>query len=171
MTTDSAQRQHSDGNGHHTADRGPAEETPREALADAMTRIGELKAYFAQYAAARADGIKLSIRKMVLLAIMGVLGLLVGGAVLITAAVIIVTGLAQLIGHLLGDRLWAGNLIVGVLVLGLVGLAVWLVVRKVTHASHNATVNRYERRLKQQRVTLDGHDARQRSAEYEAEQC
>jgi len=168
---DASQRQHAGGNGHGTADRAATDETPREALSDAMMRFAELKAYFAQYIAARADGIKLSVRKVVLLAVMGVLGLLVGGAVLVTAAVIIVTGLAQLIGHLLGDRLWAGNLIVGVLVLGLVGLMTWLVVRKMTQASHKATVNRYERRLKQQRVTLDGHDARQRSAEYEAKQC
>jgi len=167
---DVSKEHHARGNGHGS-DRATAEETPREALSDAATRFAELKAYLAQYVSARADGIKLSIRKVVLLAIMGVLGLIVGGAVLVTAAVIIVTGLAQLIGHLLGDRLWAGNLIVGVGVLGLVALGAWLVVRKMTQSSHKSTVNRYERRLKQQRVTLDGHDARQRSAEYEAKKC
>jgi len=168
---DASQQQHARGNGHRSSDRATADETPREAISDAATRFAELKAYIAQYAAARADAMKLSIRKVVLLAIMGVLGLIVGGALLVTAAVIIVTGLAQLIGHLLGDRLWAGNLIVGFLMLGLVALGAWLVVRKMTNASHTATVNRYERRLKQQRVTLDGHDARQRSAEYEAKKC
>ena len=65
----------------------------------------------------------------------------------------------------LGDRAWAGNLIVGALILGLtVGVAMFAV-RKIFNVSREATVKGYERRLKQQRVTLDGHDARQRSAE------
>ena len=78
---DVSQQQHARGNGHGS-ERATAEETPREAFADAATRFAELKAYLAQYAAARADGIKLSIRKVVLLAIMeGPVERLCGGAV------------------------------------------------------------------------------------------
>lgn len=157
------EREHIAGNGH---DGDSPDATPGESFSAAMKHLAEVQAYARQFVSAKLAGIKLSIRNVVIYAILGVVALLTGGAMVVTAASLIVVGLSQWIGHLLGDRAWAGNLIVGALILGLtVGVAMFAV-RKIFNVSREATVKGYERRLKQQRVTLDGHDARQRSAEY-----
>jgi hypothetical protein len=149
----------------------PDDDTPPgESFGQAMSQFAELKEYAAQYIAARADSLKLSVRKGVLFAVLGVLGLFVGGAILVTAASIFVIGIAQLIAHWLGDRAWAGNLIVGALMIGLMVGGAWFMMRRILGAGRKATVERYERRLKQQRVLLAGHDAQQRSREYDAQQ-
>jgi hypothetical protein len=157
------------GNGHRNRvdDLADEDSSPGESFSAAMSQFAELKEYAAQYIAARADSLKLSVRKVVLFAVLGVLGLLVGGAIMVTAASIFVIGISQLIAHWLGDRAWAGNLIVGILMIGLVAGGAWIMMRRMLGASRKATVERYERRLKQQRVLLAGHDARERSREYD----
>ncbi len=144
-------------------------EAPAEAFKEAMEHVSELKEYASHYVSAKVDKIRLSVRNLVLYAVLGVLGLLIGAAVLVMAVVQLLSGLAGVIAAGLGGRMWAGNLIVGgVLLLG-VALAAWLGVRSVFKSSRKRTVDRYERRLQRQRVDY-GADARQRSAEYAAEQ-
>jgi len=172
IVMDATQSKSASGNGHpnRTSNGDEVPESPGESFSAAMSHFAELRAYFAQYIGAKVGGLRTSVRNLVIYAVLGVLGLLAGGAMIVTAASIIVIGLAQAVSHLLGDRMWAGNLIVGVLLLGAVVGTVILVVKKLFNSSRQATVNSHERRLKQQRVTLAGHDARQRSAEYIAEQ-
>lgn len=166
---DATQSKSADGNGHRSRVNGEETPgTPGESFAQAKAHFGELSAYIGQYINAKVGGVRASVRNLVIYAILGVLGLIAGGAMIVTAASIIVLGLAQMVGHFLGDRIWAGNLIVGVLLLGAVVLVTVMAVKKMFNSSRQATVNSHERRLKQQRVTL-GHDARQRSAEYRAE--
>jgi hypothetical protein len=145
------------GNGAHVP--------PMDAFRAAAEQVGELKAYASQYVAAKLDGVKLSIRRAVLYAALGVVGLIVAIGTVATAAALFVTGLAQAVSALLGGRAWAGNLIIGGGLLLIILGATWFVIQRMFKSSRKATVDRYEQRLQRQRVQ-HGHDARQRSAEY-----
>src|SRR3954451_1276871 len=104
------------GNGH-SASTGPS---PADALKQASSRVGELKEYVGLLIAAKVDGLKLTLRKIVLYAMLGIVGAVIGAAMLVTAAVYVLSGLAGAIGALFPDKYgwWVGRLIVGVLVVG-----------------------------------------------------
>jgi len=144
-------------------------EAPNEAFKVAMEHVGELKEYASLYVAAKMDSLKLSVRNLVLYAVLGVLGLVAGTALLVMAVVQLLSGLAGVIAAGLGGRMWAGNLIVGFVLLVGTFVGAWLMVRKMFNSSRKRTVERYERRLQRQRVDF-GADAQQRSAEHAAEQ-
>src|SRR5258708_7367543 len=59
--------------------------------------LGELKEYAQYYLAARVDGIKQTIRRLGLYAALGVLGLIAGGAIVATAAGLLIVGFAELL--------------------------------------------------------------------------
>ena len=130
-----------------------------------VAQLSELRAYVAQYIAAQIDRAKISIRRLIVLAVLGVIGLLVCTAALGTLVVLLLSGLAQAIGAALGGRVWAGDLIVGGGALLLLFVSAWLGLGYLKNISRKAMVDRYERRLRRQRIELGGHDARQRSAE------
>jgi len=142
---------------------------PSEAFREAMWQLGELKDYAAQFVAAKAGSIKAGIRNGVAWTVLGILALIAGTAIIVTAAALLVIGLAQAVAALLGGYAWAGNLIVGFVVLGAILLTGWLAVRHFFNASRSKTLASYERRLQQQRAH-HGHDARQRSTEQRREQ-
>ena len=104
-----------------------------------------------------------------MLAALGVIGLIALSAVIITAAVLTIQGFAQGLTAVFRGHAWAGNLVAGILVLGLIGLTTWLGVRRMFGKSQEATIKRYEQRLHEQRQALAGRDAAQRSAEYRAQ--
>jgi len=144
-----------DGNGH----RG----SPADALKELGERFGELKAYASYYLTAKADGFKVSLRNLGLYAALGVVGLIAGGAILVTAAVLLLTGLAGAIGAIFDpDKVWVGNLLVGLLVLGGTGLATWLLLKKLTSSLRERTVRKYEQLQRQQRDEF-GHNVHERA--------
>ena len=111
------------------------------------------------------DGIKLSFRNLGLYAVLGVLGALAGGAIVVTAAVLLLTGLAGAIGAIFDpDKLWVGQIVVGLLVLGGLAAGVVLFLKKFTKTSRERTVKKYESRQRQQRVDY-GHDVAERGHE------
>ena len=59
-----------------------------------MRTLGELREYAGYFVAAKVDGIKLAIRRIGVMAAVGVIGLLAGGAIVATAAVLFCVGLA-----------------------------------------------------------------------------
>ena len=138
-----------------------------DAIAKISSSIGELKEYASYLFAAKMDGVKSSIRNIGLYAGIGVVGLIVGGAILATAAVLLVLGIAQGLGVLFGGRFWLGYVVTGVLFLGLLGVGVWLMMSKLTKSWRNATWKKYEDRKREQRKQY-GHDVHQRAAEQSA---
>jgi len=124
--------------------------SPNEAMHAAAVHFKELKEYISYYVAAKKDGISATFRNLGLMIGLGLLGLLVGGGILVTAAVLLLTGLAGGIGAIF-DRPWLGQLIVGfVLVAGVMGAALWFYMRS-TKAARERTVKKYELRKRQQR--------------------
>src|SRR3954468_10758029 len=125
-------------------DQSETPEAPNEAFKEAMEHVGELKEYASLYVAAKMDSLKLSVRNLVLYAMLGVLGLVAGTALLVMAVVQLLSGLAGVIAAGLGGRMWAGNLIVGFVLLVGTFVGAWLMVRKMFNSSRKRTVERYE---------------------------
>ena len=78
----------------------------------------------------------------------------VGVAVVLTAGVLLVTGIAGAVGALFGGRLWLGELITAVVVLGSLLAAVLVVFKTVLSKSRQKVVKTYEQRKSQQRSDL-----------------
>jgi hypothetical protein len=151
------------GNGHGDAYVG----TPADAFKSAGARFVELREYVGYFVSAKVDGIKLTFRNIALYAVLGLVAGVVGLGLLVTAAVLLLTGLAGAIGAIFEpDKPWLGALIVGFVVLVGVFVGVWLVMKKVTGASHRATVQRYENRKRDERGQFEGHDVQERAREH-----
>ena len=102
-----------------------ARPTGPDALADAVERLGEAREYIAHLIAAEIERIKFRLRKAAIWTIAGLTALVLLLAILMAAAGLLLNGLAQLVGSLLGDRPWLGAVIVGggALLLGVLLLA------------------------------------------------
>lgn len=135
----------------------------KEALRQALNEVQELKQYASQYLSAQADRFRLSVRKVIVAAVLGILALLVGISVVVVAVSLMLIGLSGAIATSLGGRVWAGHLIVGGGVLLVLALGSWLGVRMFFASSRTSTIKRYESRIAHQRQS-HGHDARERSA-------
>jgi hypothetical protein len=147
---------------HESSSRQP--EAPTDAMKDALRQAGELKSYAAYFVAAKVDAIKATVRNVGLYAALGVIGLMAGGAIIVTAAVLLCLGLSQLLASAFDPpKPWFGNLIVGAVLLALVLAGAWLAVSSITKSSRKRTVKKYEDRKRQQRADF-GHDVHTRAA-------
>lgn len=147
----------------------PHDEAPADAFKEALRALGELRAYIGYFVAAKLDGIKLTLRRIGVMAVVGVIGLLAGGAVVATAAVLFCVGLAQAVATLFAHengvpRVWLGNLIVGLLLLLVIVGGAWFAMSRLIGSSRKATVRKYELRRQRQRADF-GHDVLQRASE------
>jgi len=136
---------------------------PADEVRSAFSHFGELADYANHYFAARLDAIKLTLRNVAIFAALGIVGLIAGGALVVTAVVQLCMGLAQAVAALLGGRMWAGNLIVGVLLLGLLAGGVMIGLKLLAKGSKKKTVAKYELRQSHQRNQY-GRDAADRAA-------
>jgi len=142
--------------------------SPADAFKDIGARLGEVKEYASYLIATKLDGIKATIRNIAIFAVLGIVGLIVGGAVLVTAGVLLITGLAQAISALLGDSGWAGKLIVSLLILGGLAAGVIFGLKSLTRTFKSQLVAKYEERQRQQRSNF-GHDVGERATQQRAE--
>lgn len=108
----------------------PAESLEPDSVELLLRQFRELGEYVWDYAVARADGFKLSLRNTVLWTFLGGLAFVAVGGVFVTAGWLMVNGLAEGLSLLCGDRVWAGNLLAGALLLvaGLAGGTLAMVV-------------------------------------------
>jgi hypothetical protein len=123
-----------------------------DAFAEAMQRLGEVREYASYLAAAEIDKLKLKARRIVILAAAGIVAGILGLAILVSAAAILLQGIAGFIGELLGGRPWAGAIITGSGILALTALGAWLGLRAWQAASFKALQKRYEYRKQKQRT-------------------
>jgi hypothetical protein len=105
---------------------GQSEAKGPEAVHEAFERLGEGREYFVYWAAAEFDRLKLRLRKAAVWGIVGLAAMVVLLAILMTAAGLLLVGLAELVAVWVGGRLWLGMLLVGggVFVLIAAGLAI-----------------------------------------------
>lgn len=153
----------------HVADSSKAAAEEREnPAAEAIHRIkgdiNELKEYASYYVAAKVDGVKRTVRNIGLYAVLGIVGLIAGGAIVATAAGLLIVGLADGLGGLFGGRYWLGDIVAGLLVLGVIGGGAWMMMNKLTGAWKSQTLKKYEQRKQNQRERF-GHDVSGRARE------
>jgi hypothetical protein len=140
--------------------------SPATGLSDAAARFAELKEYASYFVAAKLDGLKLTLRNVVIYAVLGVVGAIVGVGVLVTASVYLLSGLAGAIGEIFPEPYegWAGRLIVSMLVLGGTFGGVFFLMKRLTGSSRKRTIEKYENRKRDERA-VHGHDVAERARE------
>ena len=74
---------------------------------------------------ARVDLARVTARNIAIFTVLGLVGLLALGATLIVGLVLLLGGIAGAIGAALGGRVWIGDLVVGVVVLGVFVGGAW----------------------------------------------
>ena len=137
---------------------------PYQPLLDDLSSLREYAAY---YVSARIDGVKHSVRRALLWAAVGLMGMVAGAVVLISAIVFVLDGISAGLAALLGGRRWAGDLITGSVILGGIALVGYLAIHGWIHSSWHKTVEKYDRRRDQERGQF-GHDVGQRAAQKRA---
>jgi len=138
------------------AARGP------EALNEVQKHLNEVTEYASQYLAAKADGIKLSMRTAGMWAALGALGGLAAAGFVIYSAILLLSGITNGLAVALDGRLWLAQLIVGAVVLVVFFGAIYFAMNKFVSAARLSTERKYEQRQAQQRVRF-GTNARERA--------
>lgn len=144
---------HDDDPAHNNgAGKGP------EAFRRLQAQLEELGDYARLYASAKKDALTSSFRRAALWMAVGLVAAAIAVSTVITATVLALLGLAQLIGEALGDRPWAGYLITGGGLLLLLAAGMLLALTTLQSRFRKQTVQKYERRHQAQRARF-GHDA------------
>ena len=124
-----------------------------EALNQLLRQVAELYAYVLHFVTAKADGIKLTLRQVVVWAVVGVLGLIAVSSVVVTAIVLLLTGLAGGLAVAFGSELWLGRAVVGFLLLVIIAIGMLVGLRVRQRKSRHKKVQQYaERQLQQSAV-------------------
>jgi len=145
-------------NGSHDADKpNPA----AAAFASLKSNVEELKEYASYYMAAKSDGFRQSLKNVALYAGLGVLGMIIGAGILVTASVLLVLGIAHGLATLFGS-LWLGELVTAIVLLGGIGIGAWLMIKKITGNWKTALKKKYEERKASQRARF-GRDVADRA--------
>jgi hypothetical protein len=142
------------------ADAAQQESTEPEGLKLLLRQFQELQEYLSYYAAVRTDNARLSVRKALGRMVPAGLRLVAVGGVIVLASWFVLSGIAQGVGAMFGDRAWIGDLITGAMALVAVGLGVSCAASMRDSASRKRTVEKYESRHAQQRTRFgrDVHD-------------
>jgi len=146
----------------HMHDAAEDEQIPPDPLPPIMARLAELREYISHYASVTRDQFKLSLRNLLLYAMLGLLAAIAGTAMLVTASVLLLQGCVHGLEVLLGGRLWAAQLIVGVIVLAAAGVAAWRFAVSFTESTRKSLVQKYDERRQTQRNRF-GHDVQERA--------
>ena len=147
--------------GHgHTA--GAEEEREQDnPIQDVLADLGELKTWGQHLLAAKLDGVKLKIRHLMFLALFAVVGLTTGAALMITGAVLLLSGLAEAVGTWL-ESPWLGKVLVAAVFFAILIVAVLVVYRSVVNRFRTHLQKKYDALHARQRIH-HGIDVEQRA--------
>ena len=154
--------------GRFEADASPGEAPsssppPGEAIREALFQFAKLREFAAYYVSVRIDSLRLLVRRLGIaagmIAVIGV-GVL---ALVVTAVVLLMRGVAGGLAALFPHYPWLGDLIAGVLFLLVPVIAILIGMRVVTRTFRSFTVEKYETRQRQQRQHF-GSDVRDSAA-------
>ena len=131
---------------HETQPTGP------DAAKRALEQLGELREYVGYLVSAKLDSMKLSLRRMLIFAALGVVAGIAGMVAICLAVTQVLYGIGDGLGLLFGEHYWAGHLLTGALVLSTIGITIVVMMRKITAASRESTLRKYEARKAHQKV-------------------
>jgi hypothetical protein len=138
-----------------------APSSPGDAFAAAAARLAEIKDYASYYLAAKLDSYKSSAKSLVLYAVLGLLAAVAGTAVLATAGVLTVRGIAEGLTLLFGYA-WIADLVTGVVLLAAILGTAYFLVARILGKSRSATVKKYQD-LQRQQLAKHGHNVHERA--------
>jgi hypothetical protein len=141
----------------------PPHETPAEAFEHLGVQLNELRSHVAYLVSAKIDGIVIGLRNAGIYAALGVVGLIALGAIVVTSVVLLLSGLAGAVSAMFDTSAWVGELIIGLVVLGLLAGATLFGLSWITKRSRQRTVDKYERKRNEQRAEFDGRDVHDRA--------
>lgn len=145
----------------------PPAPSPAEAFASASRHLAEIKTYAGHYLTAKLDGMKSGFKSLALYAVLGLLAGVAGIAILATAGVLLVQGIAEGLTVLFNGRVWLADLVTGlVLLLGVLG-ATYFLVAKILGKSRAAAAAKYKAMNRDQKSQL-GHNVHERANEARA---
>ena len=124
---------------------------PGEAIREAMTQLAKLREFAAYYVTTRLDAIRLAVRHLGIVAGMMVVVGVGALAVIVTAVVLMMRGIAGGLAELFPRYPWLGDLIAGVVFLLIPIPAIMIGMRAITRTFKTLTVQKYEARQRQQR--------------------
>jgi hypothetical protein len=127
-----------------------------QGLADAAAYIQDAKEQATRYAMAQLGRVKAMVRSAILFGLLGIFAAAVAVTVIIVASVFLCMGVAGAIGEVLGGRVWAGELITGAVVIGVIGLSGYLVVRRLIGAARLQTIASFEKSSSQKTARHPG---------------
>lgn len=136
-----------------------SEPSLRHLTEELRTRALEFGAYAKYLVMLRVDRIKLTATRIVLYAVLGVAALIVCSAALTFGTVLLLLGLAGLIGQLVGN-FWLGATILGLLVLVVIGLSAWIGLRMFNKRTLAALQVKYNKIRQKQKVAF-GRDIKE----------
>ncbi len=132
--------------------------SPAEAFRESLRHFAEIREYAGYYITAKLDGLRLGIRNVIILAALGIIGLIAVAAIVVTAVVLALVGVAGAVAKVLpAGSEWAADLITGSVFLLLLGFVVVIAVSRLTKTSRQNTLEKYERRKRSQQTRF-GHD-------------
>jgi ABC-type multidrug transport system fused ATPase/permease subunit len=146
----------------HAPDAPPPDAPGPSPIEPLLKNLAALAEYFSYYLAVRADGLRLRVRRAVAWAIVAVIALLTACTALAVAVVLLLAGMANGLAALCGGRLWAGQLLVGFIVLFGAGLAIAIGSARQIQASLRQTKDKYEQWQSKQRAKF-GEDVAERA--------
>jgi phosphotransferase system glucose/maltose/N-acetylglucosamine-specific IIC component len=122
-----------------------------DVLRDLLKQLSELFEYASHYISATTDAAKLSARQAAIRVLVEVGFMLAAASLVVSALTLLFIGVAGGFAEWFDGRVWLGDLLAGLLMLTLVGGAVWVRVARLKRTSHQRTVQSYEqRKLRQQ---------------------
>jgi hypothetical protein len=122
-----------------------------EGFAQFSTLAGQLKESLTYLVSAKVDAARVSLYRIFLLAVLGIVGGIAAITIAITSAVLLLIGAAHGLGVAFGNRFWLGQLVLGFALLAGMALVACIFYKRRTTASLNKTVAKYEYRQEQQR--------------------
>jgi hypothetical protein len=143
---------------------GEQEPSPAEAFRRLQKQVEELQAYFTHFVSAKVDSAVFSARRLAVWTVLGVVGLIALAALIVTAIVLALNGVAHGLAVLFAGRLWLGQLVVGGGILILLVLSILIGVRTWQTRWRQQKVQQYDERQLQQRVAF-GHSVADRATE------
>ncbi len=153
----------SDASGDSSAGQNAKSADPPEP-ASIKSTIGELAEYVFYYLSAKFDLARLEVRRLLFWAGFWIIVLLVSAATAIVGTVFIFIGLADALAEVFHTR-WIADLVTGALLLGSMGIAVFVVVTRIVAFSNAKMHARYEARRQRQLRNFGSH-VHQRAEEH-----
>jgi hypothetical protein len=132
-------------------DLGQADRTIPDELKLLLKQFRDLGEYFSYFVTAKTDSVKLSLRYVILYVVFAALGFVTVGGLIVIASWLMLSGVAEGLAELFGNRSWAGSLMTGFLLLAGLGLGTYYTLAHRNRIARERTAQKYERLTSQKK--------------------